>query len=314
MWDSVDMDNKYYMQEYLSSLTTVSDATHKRYEIDVRQFLYWVYVALNDKPLYELTNRDFQRYLDTLKTNGASVSSIQSKRNCLITFLTFLETHIKKEDERFKDYVSNFSEVKVNMAIMHDIKHPVTFDEFRLMRDELERQDYKLAVAWLVFVFYTGAYALDFRQIRTEIVKYPFPADADYVLSHSIARTRRGSLEKYCINYKIRREVYDAMKAFVDSRGYDYDYIFSAIQKGSPKVVSTDWAGHLCKFKLSEIIGRAITPQDFRDAYKYYIKEENRHRQDWNEEIMINLLEMEYLTDPMDLSDYEDEIKEILNI
>lgn len=312
MWDKVSMENKLYVEEYLNSLTEVSDATYSRYRIDLRQFMYWSYSSLNNKPLHKITLNDFEQFLNVLKINGSALNSINSKKNSLCAFFNYITDKIRPNDEKFKDFPDNFRDVKVEMPINSEAKYPVTFKEFRLLVDDFRRENYLIGVAWVTFMFYTGAGISDYRWLTTDIVEHPFPDTAKYVLSNSIKRKVTNTRKKTNITYKLNREVYDALKAYVDSVDYDMEYIFSNDYNGEVGQVNSRWAYHICQNKISEVLGRNIMPTDFVDSYKVFKKSNPSVHESWNDDILDNLLHMENISTPLDLTNYSLEINRIL--
>lgn len=312
MWDKVSMENKLYVEEYLDSLTTVSDNTFTRYRLDLRQFMYWMYSGLNNKPLHQIDKNDFERYINVLRTNGASANSVYTKRNSLLAFLNFIYEKIKPNNEKFKDFPNDFNQVAKQKNVISKTKHPVTFKEYQLLVDEFTRQNYLIGVAWVTFVFYTGANFNDFRWLKSDILKHPFPSNADYVLSNSIKSGNPNSNRKDFITYKINREVYDALKKYYDSNDFEAEYIFSKSVKDKIEQIAGTWAPNFCRLKASEVLGRAVTATDFMKSYKLYKNKEKSLRNTWDKEMISGLLNLERTTSPLDFTKDEKEILKIL--
>ena len=314
MWDEVDMENRLIVEQYLDSLTTVTDVTYGRYMVDVRQLVYWIHQALNDKPLYKFTSRDFERYMQVMRANGTSVSTIRSKKYGMVTFFNFIEDVIKPIDERYSEFVNDFKSVDIMTGIYNDKSYPITYDEYILLIDTLRREGNLLAVAWVMFTFTTGANAMDYRLIESSIVKFPFPENADYVLTNTVNHyAYDGTGEYFGVNFKIRRDVYDAMKAWVDSRGYESDYIFSSSVGGLGNPVAPNWATSLCLNVLSPMLGRSVSPSDFHKGWDAYVNEQKKIDKNKSVNQLKNLIKIELTSEPIRLKGYERELKRIID-
>lgn len=311
MWDAISVENRLLIEQYLSSLTTVSDKTYIRYRTDVKQLAYWIHTTLNDKPFYEFNKYDFERYFQVMLTSGMKLNTIKSKRNGLLNLFNFIENVISKADENYEGYVNDFSEANIQVGFYDGESYPVTFEEYNLLMSELRQGGYLLACAWVSFMFYTGASITDSYQLSSDVVKFPFPLGADYVLSNSIKKVASRCLGEYnLINYKIRKETYDAIKEYIDSRGYESEYVFTSIYKGEPKVVNYSWALDLCVNVLSPIIGRLIKPADFYHSWEKYC--EKRNNLSNSKKYLNSLVNIDVETQPINLVGYERDIKRIL--
>ena len=313
MWDEVDMDNRLVVEQFLDSLTTASDKTHMRYRIDVRQLVYWIHSALNDKPLYRFTCRDLERYLQVMRTNGSSISTMQSKKYAICSFFRFVDEVIKNVDPRYADFVNDFKNAEIQTGVYNGKSYPVTYDEYQLLIERLRMDGYLLATIWVMFSYTTGAKNLDYRKIRSEMLKYPFPDGADYVLTNTVTHRDNSVDNGYGVNFKIRRDVYDAMKAWVDSRGYESEYLFTSLQHGKASVVHAGWATALCLNLISPILGRSVTPTDFQKGWESYMKEEERINKDKSYKQLKNLIAIDLTSQTISLSGYEREVKRIID-
>ena len=314
MWDLVDMDNRLIAEQYLDSLTTVSDETYKRYRIDVRQLLYWIHSGLNDKPLYEFNVADFERYMHVLRTTGIKINTIQSKKYGLCTFFNFIDETVRKVDSRYKDFVNDFLDAEIRTGIYSGESHPITYEEYLLLIDQLRREEYYIAMAWVMFTFTTGATGLEYRKLTSEFTEYPFPTNADYILSNTIERwSDRHNGDKYAINFKIRKEVYDAIKLWVDTRGYESEFVFTSFLNNKVSVVNTGWATSLCNTSLSPILGRQVTPTDFSKGGENYLKDVDKINKRNNRRHLQNLMGIDLESKAIRLQGYERDIQKIID-
>lgn len=314
MWDAVDMDNRLVAEQYLDSLTTVSDSTYNRYRIDVRQLVYWIHSGLNDKPLYEFNVADFERYMQVLRTTGIKINTIQSKKYGLCTFFNFIDETIRKVDDRYKDFVNDFIDAEIRAGIYSGASHPITYDEYLLLIDQLRREKYYIAMAWVMFVFTTGATGLEYKELSSQLVKFPFPANADYVLTNTIVRwSNKSTGDKYAINFKIRKEVYDAIKLWVDTRGYDSEFVFTSNLGGKISKVNNSWASSLCNTSLSPILGRQVSVTDFTKGGEKYMTYIKKNTADNNRRHLQNLMGIDLESEPIRLEGYERDIQKIID-
>ena len=59
IWKLCNKENRAMYDEYFSTQKQLSDDTRKQYRTCLKQFFYFVYTDLNDKPMYKITKRDF---------------------------------------------------------------------------------------------------------------------------------------------------------------------------------------------------------------------------------------------------------------
>ena len=70
MWSKVRDEHKYLVEEYLDVSTHLSPRTKTQYGSGLRHFFWWVHEILNDKPIQDISKRDFMRYMSFMQNRG----------------------------------------------------------------------------------------------------------------------------------------------------------------------------------------------------------------------------------------------------
>src|SRR5690606_6737404 len=81
-----------------------SPKTKSQYTSGLKQFGWFLYNSLNNKPLYKLTKRDMLRYMSHLKERGLSSSAIQLKKASVSSFMNYIENFVADEEENYKTF------------------------------------------------------------------------------------------------------------------------------------------------------------------------------------------------------------------
>ncbi|NBI28595.1 tyrosine-type recombinase/integrase [Chengkuizengella marina] len=263
MWREVNEDFRIIAEEFVS-VQDFSPKTKKQYRSALRQFGYYIYSSMNNKPLYKITKRDFLRYRSFLEDHGLSSSSKKFKQNSVSSLCNYIENVVADEDEnytRFRNFTRGLPPIPKN-KVYEKIK--VTKEEYDLLMEMLAEDENYLGMAWLATAFRVGARKSEIIQFKTEILDYSIPENQSYVLSHTI-RGKGKSTDGKPLQYMIPLDVLPYLKKWVEVRGYDHEYIFTTKHHGQTKQMSADWADALCD-TLSHILGRRVNIHIFKNS------------------------------------------------
>lgn len=304
MWKQVNDDYRLLVEEFVS-VQNHSPQTKKQYISGLRIFGYFISQSMNNKPLYKITKRDFLRYLSYLRDDRKmSSSGINLKKACVSSLCNYIENVVADDDDNYKQF-RNFTRglPAIPKNRVYD-KVKVTYDEFQEMMKVLESDENYLGMAWLATAFLVGARRSELIQFKTEIIEYKIPEGQNYVLSH-IVRGKGKSTDGKPLEYMIPLEVIPYWEKWIETRGYESEYIFTSKYNGEIRQVSPTWADYFCSEVLSNILGRRINVHIFKNSCITYHLERG---------VDINLVskfiahhENVSTTQIYDLRDFEDE-------
>lgn len=273
MWKEVNDDYTLLVDEYLA-VENHSPQTKKQYRSGLRQFGWYLYNSMNNKPLYKVTKRDFLRYMSYLRDDRKlSSSSLKFKKSAVSSLNNYIENTVADDDDNYKsfrNFVRGLPSIPKNQVYK---KEKISRSEYEEMMEVLRNDENYLGMAWLAVAFNTGARKSEIIQFKTEILDYDFPEENTFIYSHDIrlkGRSEDGKIDSYMIN----REAFDYMKMWADKRGYNHEYIFTTGNVDSPNQMSSQWANHLCTEVLSDILGRRINPHLFKASCVTHLLEE----------------------------------------
>jgi len=262
MWNKVDAEHRDLLSEYLDS-NSFRPKSRKQYTSSLRQFFWWVHNSLNDKPLYEISKRDFLRYISFLKNRNMSSSAIGLKKATVSSLCNYIENIVADDDKRFEKF-RNFTRGLPSIPKTQTYqKKEITVDEYELMMSTLEKDKNYLGMAWLATAFNVGARKAELIQIKTSAI-YQDANGKNYVKSNLITAKGKGEGKK--VNYYLNLEAIKYMKQWVEVRGYEHEYVFTTMYGGEPKQMSESWASYFCDEVLSDIVGRRINAHSFKSS------------------------------------------------
>lgn len=308
MWQQVNEDYRFNAEEFVS-VQDLSPQSRKQYTSVIRQFGWYMVNSMNNKPFYKITKRDFLRYLSYIRDNRKmSSSAISFRKSVISSFCNHIENIIAEEDENYKNF-RNFTRGLPSIAknrVYEKIK--VTKDEYDMMMNVLEEDENWLGMAWLATAFRVGARRSEIIQFKTEILDYEIPNDKNYITSHTV-RGKGKSLDGKPLQYMIPLDVLPYLKKWVESRGYESEYIFSTKYGNEIKAMSPAWADDFCSNTLSDILERRVNVHIFKNSCITYLLESG---------VDINLVSKFVAhhndistTSIYDLRDFEDEKNQI---
>ncbi|WP_137743247.1 tyrosine-type recombinase/integrase [Robertmurraya siralis] len=265
MWQQVNDDYRNLVEEFIS-VQSHSPQTKKQYKSSLRQFGWFIYQSMNDKPLYKITKRDFLRYLSYLRDDRKmSSSGMNLKKATVSSLCNYIENVVADEDKNYKTF-RNFTRglPAIPRNRVYD-KVKVTYDEYQEMMKVLESDENYLGMAWLGTAFLVGARRSEIIQFKTEILNYKIPDGQNYVLSH-IVRGKGSSVDGKPLEYMIPLDVLPYWKKWIESRGYESENIFTTKYGGEIRQMSSTWADNFCTEVLSNILGRRINVHIFKNS------------------------------------------------
>lgn len=307
MWEEVNSDYRLLVEEYLD-VQNHSPETKKQYKSGLRQFGYYIYNSMNDKPFYKITKRDFLRYISFLRDRGLSSSALNFKKACVSSLCNYIENVVADEDDnyaKFRNFTRGLPAIPKNRV--YD-KVKVTKEEYDYMMEVLDGDKNYLGMAWLATAFRVGARRSEIVQFKTEILNYSISEGQNYVLSH-IVRGKGKSTDGKPLEYMIPLDVLPHWKKWIETRDYESEYVFATKYNGETKQMSPSWADEFCQNTLSDILGRRINVHIFKNSCITYLLESG---------VDINLVsrfvahhESVSTTQIYDLRDFEEEKNKI---
>lgn len=261
-WEEINKEHKLLVNEYLEYNAHLSPKTIIQYTSGLRHFFWWIHEVLDDKPIYKITKRDFNRYLSFLRNHGMSSSGLGFKKSSVSALNNYIENVIvdEGEDENYKNF-RNFTKglPPIPKNQVYD-KVKITKEEYELMISTLTEDKNYLGTAWVATAFNVGARREEIRQFKTEILNYDIPEGQNYILSHHV-RGKGSGIDGKNLVYMVNLEALKYIKLWVDKRGYEHEYIFTLKNE---KRISESWADNFCSDILSDIVQRRINPHLFK--------------------------------------------------
>ncbi|PYE51648.1 site-specific integrase [Paenibacillus sp. FSL K6-1122] len=272
MWLQVNEDYRLIVDEFIS-VQDLSPASRKQYTSVLRQFGWYLFSSMNDKPFYKITKRDFLRYLSFIRDNRKMSSSAISLRKSVVSSLcNHIENIIADEEENYKGF-RNFTRGLPAIArnrVYEKVK--VTKDEYDSMMKILEEDQNWLGMAWLATAFLVGARRSEIIQFKSEIMDYKVPEGQNYVLSH-VVRGKGPSTDGKPLEYMVPLEVLPYWQKWIDTRGYESEFVFTTRYGNEIKAMSSAWANDFCTNVLSDMLERRINVHIFKNSCITYLLE-----------------------------------------
>lgn len=272
MWLQINSDYRSITKEFIE-VQALSPQSKKQYASIFRQFGWYVFSNMEDKPFHKITKRDFMRYLSYLRENRKmSSSSISARKSIISSLCNYIETIVADEEENYKTF-RNFTRGLPSIPknrVYEKVK--VTREEYDMMMEILESDENWLGRAWLATAFLSGARRSEIIQFKTEILDYKVPKNQNYVLSHKV-RGKGTSDGGKPLEYMIPLEVLQHWKKWIEVRGYENDYIFTTKYAGTTKIMAPEWANEFCENTLSDMLERRINVHIFKSSCITYLLE-----------------------------------------
>lgn len=275
MWNKINSENRDLTKEYLKVNKQLSERTIEVYTSALRQFFWFVYENLKDKPFYKITKRDFMKYMSYLQERGLSSSAVGLRKSSVSSFCNYIENVVADDIEECKNF-RNFTRGMPSIAKnkVYD-KLPITYNEYQILMKALEeRKDY-LGLAWVSTAFNVGSRRAEIIQFKKEILDYPILEGHNYIITHTV-RGKGSSVDGKPLKYMVNKDVLHYMKLWVENRKYDSDYIFVTKYGGKIKPISRNWANRFCKDILSPILGKRVHPHMFKASCITYLLEKGK--------------------------------------
>lgn len=271
-WDKVDKeDNVYIMDEYFASMSHLSPATRVQYESGIKIFLVWNAEHNRNKKLYQITKRDFMKYMTYLIDHGLSSSAIKFKKSSVSSLCIFIESVLIDEMDDYKNF-RNFTQnlpTKVNGNSVYE-KKLVTKAEYNQMMKVLEEKGDLRGMCWLNLAFTTGARRGELRQFTNDILEKPFEVDKDgnelnFKMTDYIRGKGQGRDGKQ-VRFMVGIESFKYIEPLVkqNRKKSKSKFLFANTYSGKTSAVSLSWANDFCRRILSPIVGRRINPHLFK--------------------------------------------------
>lgn len=272
MWMKVNSEYRELAEEFLT-VQDLSPASKKQYTSVLRQFGWYMYNSMNNKQFYDITKRDFIRYLSYIRDKRMMSSSAIGMRKSVVSSLcNYIENVVAEDDKNYKlfrNFTRGLPSIPRN-RVYEKVK--VTKDEFDMMMNVLEGDKNWLGMAWLATAFLVGARRAEIVQFKTEILDYPLVDGQNYVMSH-VVRGKGHSFDGKKLEYMIPLEVLPYWKKWIEERGYESEYVFTTKYDHEIKAMSSAWANDFCTNILSDILERRINVHIFKNSCITYLLE-----------------------------------------
>ena len=270
MWKKVNSETRDLVEEYLGVSKQLSPRTKEQYTTCLKQFFYYVFEQMRDKPFYKITKRDFMKYMSYMQDRGLSSSAIGLRKSSISSFCNYIENIVMDDVEEYKNF-RNFTRGMPSIAKNQVYnKVAITKDEYDLMIKTLEAKNDYLGLAWVATAFNVASRRAEIIQFKTEILNYDIADGQNYVLSH-VVRGKGKSIDGKPLRYMINDEALKYMKLWIENRKHESEHIFTVKYGGVIKPISTSWANDFCKNILSPILGRRVHPHLFKASAISYL-------------------------------------------
>lgn len=265
MYKKCNEHNLNIVEDFFSLNPQLSPSTKTQYKSGMRQFLYWLHTSCNDKPLYKVKKRDFNRYMSYLMNRGMSGNGLKFKKSSVSTLCKHIED-VLSEDEDFEEYSTFRNFTKAFKDIPNNqvyLKIPISQEEYEKLKETLLDDENYMALAWVACAFNTGARRGGIRQFETTFIKEGIPEGKTFVFSNYV-REKGKSQDGKVVRYMCNDEVIKYCRLWLEHRDYESKYIFTSKYDKKINMISLDWADGLCSEVLSDILGRRINPHLFK--------------------------------------------------
>lgn len=265
MFQKVNEEYRQLAEEFIKN-QGLSPKSRIQYESVIKQFGWYIYTQLRNKPFHMISKRDFLNYLSYLREDRKmSSSAINLRKSVISSFCNYIENIIVGEYgfehyDKFRNFTRGLPAIPKTQTYN---KVKVTRNEYLYMMEELEKRENYLGMAWLATAFNTGARRAEIIQFPTSMLEQGFSEGVPHIMSPVIRGKGHGEDGKK-IQYMINKEAYHYMKLWTEKRGYNHEYIFTTKYKGEYRQMDETWADYFCANVLSEILGRRINVHIFK--------------------------------------------------
>lgn len=315
-WMLVNSVNREMFDEFLNINKHLSTKTIRQYNTCLKQFFWFVYEDLKDKPFYKITKRDFMKYLSIMQERKLSSSAIGLRKSAVSSFCNYIENIVAEDMEecaKFRNFTRGMPSLGKTECYE---KIPVSEEEYKKVVKVLEERKNYLGLAWVATAFNVGGRRAEIIQFKTEIFNYEIKKNKNgengYILSHVVRGKGKGS-EGKALRYMINLEAIKYMKLWVDNRGYESDYIFTSRYGGEVRPISIGWANEFCKNVISPILGRRINPHLFKSSLITRMLEAGKPMKLVSEKIGHHK-NQDVTMNHYDLRNYDDEVDDLFDL
>lgn len=279
-WKNVSEINRDMFDEYFKNNRQLSDETVSQYNSALKIFFYWNYENNKDKPFYEITKRDFLKYLSHLMDRNLSSSGLKLKKAAVSSFNNYIENIVvgdMKECKDFRNFCRGLPALPKNKVYE---KKPLNKEEYETLVAYLTNKEDWKKLAYLEFSYASACRKNEARQLLKEVAEYkPIMKNKNgetivYYITHPIEckGSKRNSKKIKPLSFDDR--AMNAIKKYLEQRGEDdCPYMFVTKVKGEIRQVSkSTFNGWTDEF--ANVIGRRIHPHLLRSSKATIMSEE----------------------------------------
>jgi len=272
-YKSFNDENTSIVEEFLENSAHLSKQSIKQYESALRIFLKFIKDKLNDKPIFDISKREFLKYMTMLQNRGLSSGGLKLKKSAVSSLVNYIETFVVEDDEKYKSF-RNFTKGLPSITankVYEKVK--ISKEEYDKVVDKLLKEEKYMQLCWWVIAFNTGARKGELLQFKSELHNYKIEEGKTSVDTHTIRGKGRGE-EGKPLKYMLNKECLEYIKLWLENREYEHEFLFTTKYKGVVKQISSGWANMFCSNTLTPYFGRRINPHITRASSATYLMEQ----------------------------------------
>ncbi|WP_099301818.1 tyrosine-type recombinase/integrase [Bacillus sp. Marseille-P3800] len=266
--ENVEPFNQEVTEEFIDQ-QHLSPQTLKTYKSNLYQFFHYVHEKCSNKSILKLRKKDALKYQNFLLGSGLSPSATKNKRATVSSLCEYIMLYYEDEREFRNIYTGVPNPSK---AVVHK-KNPLSKDEFDKLIAHFTKEEKWQIVAYLWFVYETGARREEVRQLKREVIHYNYCVDqetgeqTDFYETHEIRAKGKGR-EGKPRNFHFGDEAMTALKKWSEIRGEDEcEHMFvKKTKQGKTQQLSPTTFNYWCSKLFFDVLGRRVHPHLFRST------------------------------------------------
>ena len=270
--DKFSPDNVSIMDEFLQAKSaTLSPQSLTQYRSALRIWFRWLHEYNPDKnfAMYEVTNRIWLLYIAWLNTKGLAPNSVRFKKASVSSMCVYIRKNVIQEEIEYEKFQNSTEATeKIPRSNVYE-KVALKVKDLDMIVDTLLENENLLVASFAMVAFYSCGRRAEIVQIKVDDIY------KDDIKGFIVTDTIRGKGEGdggNPIQLKIPSEVLKIMRQYVETRGFESDYVFA--NSGSKEALQPEWCTTVCRDTISPIASRRINPHLFRASGSTYMLEQ----------------------------------------